>query len=82
MYGISSSTESHPENPYNYELVYAIFKARMKRIAYSSIFQNYYFGALTSYDGPNDEHKSVNSLRAFYHRYQPEVAVPIKQPSI
>lgn len=55
---------------YNYELVYAIFRAK-KKFTFKQIFAKYKDGKLPLYTGSTDPYKSEDSLENFYRKYAP-----------
>ncbi|HVW99797.1 MAG TPA: hypothetical protein VHA52_05115, partial [Candidatus Babeliaceae bacterium] len=65
--GIPLTRNRHPENP---ELIYAVFKARMKGDTFRTIFRKYQDGTLIGYkDVPSNQYKSEDSLESYYRKH-------------
>jgi hypothetical protein len=57
--------------PENYQLIYAIFRARAKAQTFDAIYRQYEDGSLPMYNQAAT-HKSVESLSRYYRKYQPQ----------
>ena len=67
--GIRLTRNRHPENP---ELIYSIFKTRMKGDTFKTVFSKYENGTLIGYkDVSSDQFKSEDSLERYYRKYIP-----------
>jgi len=58
-----------PENP---ELIYAVFKARLRGMTYPQIFRLYSEGGLKDYSGSQSQFSHEESLERYYKKYEPK----------
>ena len=56
--------------PANYQLIYAIFRARAKGLTFDRIYRQYQVGALPMYDRASNLN-SPDSLARYYRKYKP-----------
>jgi hypothetical protein len=59
------------KSPYDYNLVYALHRARKKALTFKEIFRLYSDGTLPLYRGSTSQYKSEDSLEKFYQRHKP-----------
>jgi len=67
--------------PENYQLIYAIHRARRKGLKFSEIFKMYSLGKLDNYSGS----RSINSPSKFteyYRKYEPMLLIPVEETGI
>lgn len=61
-----------PKKPTDGDLIYAIFKARSRKTAWSDIFEQYQAGNLPYYaKEPNPKHYTSQDLQNYYYKYNP-----------
>ncbi len=67
--GVKPTKRKQNENP---ELVYSIFRARIKGYKFSEIFENYKTGKLQNYTGPNTQFDTAEELIWFFSKHNPD----------
>jgi hypothetical protein len=72
LYQFRDDESARRRSPNNPMLIYAVFKARMKRMTFKAIYNLYEAEALPQYSGSSSQFNSEDSLERYFRKYSPK----------